>query len=63
MNIFLILEKIVWMSLVNLNEILTNFANFEKEMEILMADDQKRKYNEASVYYLCSKNLRKAYKK
>lgn len=49
MNIFLILKNIVWMFLVNLNEIVTNFANFDREMEILMADDQKRKYNEASV--------------
>ena len=62
MNIFLILKNIVWMFLVNLNEIATNFANFDREMEILMADDQKRKYNETSVSYLCSKNLQKAYK-
>lgn len=38
-----------------LNEILTDFANFEREMEMLMIDEQKRKYRETRVCYLRDK--------
>ena len=40
-----------------LNEILSNFTNFEREMEMLMRDDQKKKYNEARDCYLCNGNF------
>ena len=40
-----------------LNEILSNFTNFEREMEMLMRDDQKKKYKEARDCYLCNGNF------
>ena len=50
MNVFFILEKIVWMfCLEKMDEILNNFEIFLRKNVTAMASDEKRKHNAAVV--------------
>lgn len=55
MNMFVIMDKIVWMFFIKkMDEFLSNFVTFPRQKMISIIHDEKRKHNAATVGYLCS---------